>query len=352
MASNPATLGFSAQGTVTVSGFTGADTYFNGNFVLASVSSTSLTFSLTHANASASSNGAAVQTVSKGALWNCAPYVVPIYVDPGLTTQTANPFATDSFGNYGFAAPPGTYDISFNGAGINASEQTLTLPCVANSTCPLGSLTVSSLTVSGQITSTVATGTAPFSIASTTVVPNLNAQLHNGLTAPSSAIVGISDSQTLTNKTIDCTANTLAKNPCIVYSTASASTNSSISPTTMATAGASGNTYRVSWYFTNTALGTSCTGNSTVQFNLIWNDPSEGSVGTSSLQNLIAIGSGTANGVLGPIPTHANYNGFWNSVPFRAKANTAVQYSVTFVAGTGCSPAPSYQVYPILELLQ
>jgi hypothetical protein len=57
-------------------------------------------------------------------------------------------------------------------------------------------------TFSQQIISTVATGTAPFSISSTTVVPNLNAQLHNGLTAPGSAIVGISDNQTLTNKTL------------------------------------------------------------------------------------------------------------------------------------------------------
>jgi hypothetical protein len=50
--------------------------------------------------------------------------------------------------------------------------------------------------------SSVATGTAPFSIASTTVVPNLDAQFHNGLLAPASAIVGISDAQTLTNKTL------------------------------------------------------------------------------------------------------------------------------------------------------
>lgn len=53
-----------------------------------------------------------------------------------------------------------------------------------------------------QIVSTVPTGTAPFSIASTTLVGNLNAQLHNGLTAPASAIVGVSDTQTLTNKNL------------------------------------------------------------------------------------------------------------------------------------------------------
>lgn len=57
-------------------------------------------------------------------------------------------------------------------------------------------------TYSSQLVSSVSTGTAPFSIASTSVVPNLNAQLHNGLTAPGSAIVGVSDTQTLTNKTL------------------------------------------------------------------------------------------------------------------------------------------------------
>jgi hypothetical protein len=57
-------------------------------------------------------------------------------------------------------------------------------------------------TFTQQLVSTVSTGTAPFSIASTTPVTNLNAQLHGGLLAPSSNIVGISDTQTLTNKTL------------------------------------------------------------------------------------------------------------------------------------------------------
>jgi hypothetical protein len=57
-------------------------------------------------------------------------------------------------------------------------------------------------TFTQQLVSSVSTGTAPFSIASTSVVANLNSQLHNGLTAPGSAIVGVSDTQTLTNKTL------------------------------------------------------------------------------------------------------------------------------------------------------
>ena len=59
-----------------------------------------------------------------------------------------------------------------------------------------------SLSASSQITSTLATGTAPMVIASTTAVSNLNADLLDGQHAPSGTIVGTSDSQTLTNKTL------------------------------------------------------------------------------------------------------------------------------------------------------
>lgn len=64
-------------------------------------------------------------------------------------------------------------------------------------------------TFTQQIVSTVATGTAPFSIASTTQVANLNASLLGGLAAPASAIVGLTDTQALQNKTFDISANTL-----------------------------------------------------------------------------------------------------------------------------------------------
>ena len=70
--------------------------------------------------------------------------------------------------------------------------------CASNLSCSV----TGAWTYATQIVSTLATGTAPLSIASTTVVPNLNAQFHNGLTAPGSAIVGVSDTQSLTNKNL------------------------------------------------------------------------------------------------------------------------------------------------------
>lgn len=76
---------------------------------------------------------------------------------------------------------------------------------ISNTT--IGAITAStgaftSVSASSQITSTLATGTAPMVIASTTAVSNLNADLLDGQHAPSGTIVGTSDSQTLTNKTL------------------------------------------------------------------------------------------------------------------------------------------------------
>jgi hypothetical protein len=72
-----------------------------------------------------------------------------------------------------------------------------------------GSGAFTTISASGQITSTVSTGTPPLVIASTTQVTNLNAQLHGGLAAPASAILGLTDTQAPTNKTFDISANTL-----------------------------------------------------------------------------------------------------------------------------------------------
>jgi len=90
----------------------------------------------------------------------------------------------------------GTSSLSTVSIGGGAIQNTTIGALVPNT----GAFT--SVSASSQITSTLATGTAPMVIASTTAVSNLNADLLDGQHAPSGTIVGTSDSQTLTNKTL------------------------------------------------------------------------------------------------------------------------------------------------------
>lgn len=63
-------------------------------------------------------------------------------------------------------------------------------------------LTVDGNISAGRFISTVITGTAPLTVQSNTLVTNLNSQFLNGKSAPTGDIVGTTDTQTLTNKTL------------------------------------------------------------------------------------------------------------------------------------------------------
>jgi hypothetical protein len=63
-------------------------------------------------------------------------------------------------------------------------------------------LTVLGNVSAGQFISTVTSGTAPLTVTSTTQVSNLNASLLAGKSAPAGDIVGTTDNQVLTNKTL------------------------------------------------------------------------------------------------------------------------------------------------------
>lgn len=131
-----------------------------------------------------------------------------------------------------------------------------------------------------------------------------------------------------------------------IYGTVSPSTNANINTTTMATAGPSGNTYRFAIYQDQTVLGAGCSTNTTVTVTLAWTDPN-GSAPTSlgaSAWTLTIVNNGVLN-------TTNNSGGSGNTTVIRAKASTAVQYSTTYTQGT-CTTGPSYQSYPILEVLQ
>ena len=78
--------------------------------------------------------------------------------------------------------------VTINASGINASAGIVT---------------------ASRFVSNVLTGTAPISVASSTRVDNLNAQYIGGFAAPTSQVIGSSDTQTLTNKSIALGSNTI-----------------------------------------------------------------------------------------------------------------------------------------------
>lgn len=91
----------------------------------------------------------------------------------------------------------GTVDL---GSNVTINGATVDGATIGGTTAGSGAFT--SISASSQFTSTVTTGTAPMVIASTTAVTNLNADMLDGQHAPSGTIVGTSDTQTLTNKTL------------------------------------------------------------------------------------------------------------------------------------------------------
>lgn len=65
-----------------------------------------------------------------------------------------------------------------------------------------GGISATGNITAGRFISTITTGTAPLTVQSNTLVTNLNSQFLNGKSAPASNIVGTTDTQTLTNKTL------------------------------------------------------------------------------------------------------------------------------------------------------
>ena len=141
MASNPITAGFVAGMQVQVSGFTGSDTYFNGGtftngtgitggYTILSVTSTTITYALTRANATASSNGTVLQ--QGNATTGCAG-LSAVYTDPGMTQPLAQPIVTDAYGNWNAFAQSGQlYYVQFYGTGVTTSVRWIMVNVTAN----------------------------------------------------------------------------------------------------------------------------------------------------------------------------------------------------------------------------
>jgi hypothetical protein len=103
-------FGFTNGGTINVAGFLGADAYFNGTYTISSLSGGSITFPLTHANATATSNGSVTQ------------------VTPGATTYTYQVAAVDGLGGISAPSSAVTTTTSYASLGLTTFNQLTWLP--------------------------------------------------------------------------------------------------------------------------------------------------------------------------------------------------------------------------------
>lgn len=140
--------------------------------------------------------------------------------------------------------------------------------------------------------------------------------------------------------------------PSIVGAFVSSALNANLSAQTVVTAPATNaqcpggltancSVYEVSWYINTAAIGTSCVGNTTFVFNILYTDP------LGSSQNTIASSTITitTNGTLASLLNQG-------VVPILAKQSTTVQISVTgFSAGGSCAPVPKYQITAIVKAI-
>lgn len=120
----------------------------------------------------------ALGTPSAAVLTNATGLPVSTGVS-GLGTGVATFLATPTSANLAAALT----DETGTGAAVFANTPTLVTPVI-------GAATGTSLSVTGQLTSTVATGTAPLAVTSTTNVANLNASSLSGGTFPAPGAIG------------------------------------------------------------------------------------------------------------------------------------------------------------------
>jgi len=123
----------------------------------------------------------AVVRVCTGGGTPCTP-LASIYSDITLSTVLSNPTSSDVNGNFTFFALPGIYTVSITVNGIVTNfVYTINYTTGTNVTSTnivATSITTATESLSGQLTSTLAAGTAPFVITSTTGVANLRVLRH------------------------------------------------------------------------------------------------------------------------------------------------------------------------------
>lgn len=123
--------------------------------------------------------------------------------------------------------------------------------------------------------------------------------------------------------------------PIVLYRAQILGGTASVAATTMTSPSADAE-YYFSAYLDIRAIGSACTGTTTIVLNAITTDFFGGTVTTA-----LATFSISGNGTLGQ---HLNTSAFF----LHSLAANPVQFSTTYTAGTGCAPGPSVDIYPLL----
>lgn len=177
-----------------------------------------------------------------------------IYASNSLSTPTLNPTTTDNNGFYQFYAANGRYTLYLDAPGMTtqvlrdfilediADATTLVISGGSINNTPIGATTPSTgefttLSATGQITSTLASGTAPFVVASTTLVPNLyvaKAQLSDSTTTNANLtgpITSVGNATSVASQTGTGSTFVMNTSPTLVTPNIGAATGTSLSVT-------------------------------------------------------------------------------------------------------------------------
>jgi hypothetical protein len=194
---------------------------------------------------------------------------------------------------------------------------------------------------SQEITSTVSTRTAPLSVASTTQVSNFNAQFHGGFSAPASAIVGISDTQTLTSKTLtaptitSATLDGVAAGHAALQVSAATNFGTTLSTQTVVSSVPVTGPAILEFVAIQTLAGVGCSSvTNSAQVSAQFTSPG-GTAGSATFTALSITGNGA-------VDSGNNAVASLNVV----KAGTTITYTTTStLSSTGCSTVPQYTIF-------
>lgn len=239
-----------------------------------------------------------------------------------------------------------TFNVVSPSAGVSPFVTATGVPLIAPITVSLSPTGTFSIGLVANASISPASTTYTIRACPVAVQPPIGSSTQNCVTASAVTIAGASQDVSATMNALT-TSLVQTWNPSRIFNTAAAAGTASLGATTMTTVPAipvTGTRYNFNSYITQTVLGASCAGNTTIVVNAIFQDPNAAAPQTTAIATFTV----TTNGTLGIVPITAN--SYAGAISFVAKPSTVIQYSTTYSLGGSCSPGPAVQFFPVLEL--